>query len=155
MEEHGGRIEISLKTVEIDRKSLAKKQAEAAKIQTKEIGTMKVDRDRAEVFKVTTVAGELTMIGCAMPKKMKKMNGTWSVIMYNGEIILAHMRAHFENDLAFCHYLVKRLKLPLREAYNLAENSLRLKLEEGRMFIAHEQAPAEKLADIEDSFKRM
>lgn len=155
MEESGGWIEILLKTVEIDRKLLAQKEADAAKIQIKEIGTMKVDRDRAKVFRVTTPAGELTMIGCAMPKKMKKMDGTWSVIMHNGEIILAHMRAHFDNDIAFCHYLVKRLKLPLSEAYDLAENSLRLKLEEGRMFIAHEHAPAERLADIEDMFKQM
>ncbi len=131
MEEHGGDIEIILKTKEIDRLALAKKEAEEAKIQVKKIGAMRVDRyGREDVYKVTTPAGELTMIGCSMPKKMKNMGENWCVVLHEGELILSSGRAHFENDIAICHYLVKRKKLSSRDAYNIASESMRLKLQE-------------------------
>ena len=92
---------------------------------------MRVDRyGREDVYKVTTPAGELTMIGCSMPKKMKNMGENWCVVLHEGELILSSGRAHFENDIAICHYLVKRKKLSSRDAYNIASESMRLKLQE-------------------------
>ncbi len=85
---------------------------------------------REDVFKVNTPAGELTMIGCSMPKKMKNMGENWCVVLHEGELILSSGRAHFENDIAICHYLVKRKKLSSRDAYNIASESMRLKLQE-------------------------
>jgi len=131
MEENGGHIEIILKTKEIDRAALAKKEAEEAKIQVTKIGAMRVDRyGREEVYKVNTPAGELTMIGCSMPKKMKNMGENWCVVLHEGELILSSGRAHFENDIAICHYLVKRKKLSSRDAFHVARESIRLKLQE-------------------------
>lgn len=156
MEENGGHIEIILKTKEIDRAALAKKEAEEAKIQVTKIGAMRVDRyGREEVYKVNTPAGELTMIGCSMPKKMKNMGENWCVLLHEGELILSSARAHFENDLAMCHYLVKRKKLSSRDAFDIVQGSIRLKLQEGTLIADHEQIPEEELAETQETLKQM
>jgi len=156
MEEHGGHIEIILKTKEIDKVALAKKEAEEAKIQVTKIGTMRVGQyGREDVFKVNTPAGELTMIGCSMPKKMKNMGENWCVLLHEGELILSSARAHFENDLAMCHYLVKRKKLSSRDAFDIVQGSIRLKLQEGTLIADHEQIPEEELAETQETLKQM
>lgn len=156
VDENGGRIEIILKTKEIDRVALAKKEAEEAKIQVTKIGAMRVDRyGREEVYKVNTPAGELTMIGCSMPKKMKNMGENWCVLLHEGELILSSARAHFENDLAMCHYLVKRKKLSSGDAFDIVQGSIRLKLQEGTLIADHEQIPEEELAETQETLKQM
>lgn len=156
MEEHGGHIEIILKTKEIDKVALAKKEAEEAKIQVTKIGAMRVGQyGREDVFKVNTPAGEVTMIGCSMPKKMKNMGENWCVVLHEGELILSSARAHFENDLAMCHYLVKRKKLSSRDAFNIVEGSIRLKLQEGTLIADHEQVSEEELPEVQEMWKQM
>lgn len=156
MEEYGGDIEIILKTKEIDRVALAKKEAEEAKIQVTKIGAMRVDRyGREGVYKVSTPAGELTMIGCSMPKKMKNMGENWCVVLHEGELILSNGRAHLENDIAICHYLVKRKKLSSRDAYNIASESMRLKLQEWTLLADHEKIPEEELPEVQEMWKQM
>lgn len=149
-------MEIILKTKEIDRVALAKKEAEEAKIQVTKIGAMRVGQyGREDVFKVNTPAGELTMIGCSMPKKMKNMGENWCVVLHEGELILSSARAHFENDLAFCHYLVKRKKLSSRDAFDIAQRSIRLKLKDGYLLADHEQIPEEELLEAKEMMKQM
>ena len=77
------------------------------------------------------------------------------MVIHEDELILSSARAHFENDLAFCHYLVKRKKLSARDAFDLAKSSIRLKLENGTLLADHETIPEEELAEMEDVFKQM
>lgn len=151
VDENGGSIEIILKTKEIDRAALAKKEAEEAKIQVTKIGAMRVDRyGREEVYKVNTPSGELTMIGCSMPKKMKNMGENWCVVLHEGELILSWARTHFKNDIAICYYLVKRKKLSTRDACRIAQESIRLKRQDDSLLADHEQIPKEELKETKE-----
>lgn len=156
VDENGGRMEIILKTKEIDKVALAKREAQEAKIQVTKIGVMRVNQyGREDVFKVNTPAGELTMIGCSMPKKMKNMGENWCVVLHEGELILSSARAHFENDVAICHYLVKKKKLSSKDAFHIAQESIRLKLQDTCLLADHEKIPEEELPEAQEIWKQM
>jgi CheY-like chemotaxis protein len=156
VDENSGDIEIILKTREIDRAALAKKEAEEAKIQVTKIGAMRVnDYGREEVFRVSTPAGDLTMIGCPLPKKMKNMGENWCVVLHGGELILSSAWAHFENDLAICHYLIKRKKLSSQDAFNIARRTIRLKMQNSCLLADHEKIPEEELQKIKWLWEQM
>ncbi len=61
-ESEKGEIQIMLKTVELDREALAKKQKEAKKIQSKRIGTMMVDGGKVYVDSLKVPSGEMTLL---------------------------------------------------------------------------------------------
>lgn len=97
----------------------------------------------------------MTLIGCSLPKRLKHMGGNFCGIMHDGELIVASDHDHFRCDLALCHYLVRRKKVAVDDAFEIARNSLRMKLEDGHMIVCHYQIENEKKEEFEETARQM
>lgn len=116
--------------------------------------------DWVEVMQVSTPSGSMTVLWRQNPEKMWQLGGDWSVVKIGDEIILASIGGsmsggHTLNDEWICHYLVKRLWMKLREAYNLAQSSVRLKLEEWCLLVSHEKSTDMSMEEIDQLFADM
>jgi CheY-like chemotaxis protein len=157
-DEYGGSFEIFLKTEEADHEKIAREAAWEATIQTARIGEMFIwsdGRSSKEVYKIETPNGKMTLIGCSFPKRLKHMNGNFCATIHDGELIVASSHAHFECDLALCHYLVRRKKLSVDEAFQQARNSMRMKLEWSHLIVSHQKFNDAELPELDEICEKM
>lgn len=83
------------------------------------------------------------------------MGGNFCATMHDGELIVASDHDHFRCDMALCHYLVRRKKMSVDEAFSQASNSMRMKLEGGHMIVCHHQIEDEKMEEFEETARQM